>query len=68
MSKRTPHDHHFVIDPPNGKVSLGICKHCGEARDFFNSYDKADYRQFSTKNAIPKSVDYMNNIKGRVIA
>ncbi len=28
--------HHWVIDPPNGPVSTGACRSCGEERDFPN--------------------------------
>ncbi len=26
--------HHWVIDPPEGPVSKGVCRSCGEERDF----------------------------------
>ena len=26
--------HHWVIDPPKGPVSKGVCRSCGEERDF----------------------------------
>lgn len=29
--------HHFVIEPPDGPVSVGVCKRCGERREFRNS-------------------------------
>lgn len=29
--------HHWVIDTPNGAVSGGRCKRCGERREFRNS-------------------------------
>ena len=28
--------HHWVIDPPAGRVSKGVCRSCGEERDFLN--------------------------------
>ncbi len=28
--------HHWVIDPPDGPVSKGTCRSCGEERDFPN--------------------------------
>jgi hypothetical protein len=31
--------HHWVIDPPNGPVSTGTCKKCGEQKDFKNSVE-----------------------------
>lgn len=68
MTTQTGHIHHWMIESPNGKTSPGVCKLCGEARDFRNSYDKADFKKFTTKNSIPKSVDYLNNEKGTVVA
>jgi hypothetical protein len=29
--------HHWVIDKPNGPVSYGKCKNCGERSEFKNS-------------------------------
>ena len=28
--------HHWIIDAPEGPVSRGMCKKCGEERDFSN--------------------------------
>lgn len=28
--------HHWIIEPPMGATSTGICKHCGEEREFRN--------------------------------
>ncbi len=30
--------HYWVIEVANGPKSLGKCKHCGEAREFFNAF------------------------------
>ena len=30
-------NHHWLIDSPNGPMSSGKCKWCGEGRDFKNS-------------------------------
>ena len=30
--------HHWIIDPPNGPISKGVCKLCGEEREFSNQY------------------------------
>lgn len=30
---------HWVIDPPNGPVSTGKCKKCGESKEFKNSVE-----------------------------
>lgn len=29
--------HHWDIAPPEGPTSIGVCRHCGEARSFRNS-------------------------------
>jgi hypothetical protein len=29
--------HHWIIEAANGPKSRGVCKYCGETRDFFNS-------------------------------
>ncbi|MDE2837333.1 MAG: hypothetical protein OXL97_07480 [Chloroflexota bacterium] len=29
--------HHWAIESPNGPTSYGICKRCGETREFRNS-------------------------------
>ena len=31
--------HHWLIDPPDGPTSLGICKYCADVREFPNSLD-----------------------------
>ncbi|MDG6912578.1 MAG: hypothetical protein JRN35_05795 [Nitrososphaerota archaeon] len=28
--------HHWIIEPPDGATSMGVCKFCGKAREFFN--------------------------------
>lgn len=28
--------HRWVIDPPNGRTSRGVCMHCGAERQFLN--------------------------------
>jgi hypothetical protein len=35
--------HHWVIDPPNGAVSKGRCKACGEEREFRNSFEYSSW-------------------------
>ena len=31
------HIHHWVIEPPDGPTSTGVCRGCGEVRSFSNS-------------------------------
>ena len=30
---------HWVIEPPNGPVSMGKCKKCGTQKEFINSFE-----------------------------
>ena len=30
---------HWVIEPPNGPVSIGKCKKCGTQKEFKNSFE-----------------------------
>ena len=30
--------HHWIVETPNGPVSKGVCKLCGEKRDFENIF------------------------------
>ena len=31
--------HHWVIEPSNGPLSGGVCRRCGQSREFQNSMD-----------------------------
>lgn len=31
------HVHHYILPPPNGLVSLGVCRDCGLTREFSNA-------------------------------
>jgi hypothetical protein len=33
--------HHWMISAPNGPSSEGVCKECGQRRDFLNSFTRA---------------------------
>ena len=37
MTKLTCSSHVFVLPPPNGQESLGVCKHCGLKKRHYNS-------------------------------
>lgn len=30
--------HYWIIDSPGGPTSFGICKHCGEVKEFYNDW------------------------------
>ena len=42
--------HYWVIDAANGPMSRGVCKLCGQVREFENSIE---YRPFSTQVGTP---------------
>ena len=33
----TGHNHHWLLESPNGPLSIGTCSSCGETREFRNS-------------------------------
>jgi len=35
--------HHWVIDPPNGRYSEGVCQKCGQVREFDNFPDTSQW-------------------------
>jgi hypothetical protein len=45
--------HHWVIDPPNGAVSKGHCKACGEENEFRNSFEYSSW--YGNKSPAPKA-------------
>ena len=53
----TDHPHYFLLDPPTGPTSKGVCRECGEERTFKNSFDddKAQelYNQGRPKHVYP---------------
>ena len=47
--------HHLVIDPPNGAVSQGSCKTCGEKKEFRNSFEYSSW--YGNKSPATKGGD-----------
>ncbi|MFL2664748.1 MAG: hypothetical protein ACJ0G8_02145 [Dehalococcoidia bacterium] len=39
---------HWVIEPPNGKLSIGKCKKCGIEKEFENSFEYSSW--YGTKS------------------
>ena len=33
--------HYFILPPPNGNSSIGVCKLCGEIREMFNYQEQS---------------------------
>jgi hypothetical protein len=46
--------HHWVIEPPNGAVSRGKCKHCGIDQEFRNSFEYSSWYGTKSPNANAK--------------
>lgn len=42
--------HHWVIEPPNGPTSEGVCQRCGERRAFTNSAEPASASMWLTSH------------------
>ena len=40
--------HHWMIEPPNGAVSIGKCKTCGISQEFRNSFEYSSW--YGTKS------------------
>jgi len=40
--------HHWMIEPPNGAVSVGKCKTCGITQEFRNSFEYSSW--YGTKS------------------
>ena len=40
--------HHWIIDAPNGRESVGSCKHCGVTKGFANSTESVMWEQTNT--------------------
>ncbi|MBI5948483.1 MAG: hypothetical protein HY875_10115 [Chloroflexi bacterium] len=38
-----PHAHHWLIEEANGPLSTGVCKSCGERKDFRNWLLETDF-------------------------
>jgi hypothetical protein len=30
--------HHWLLETPNGPTARGVCKYCGENKDFYNTW------------------------------
>ncbi len=46
--------HHWVIEPPNGAVSKGKCKLCGNDQEFRNSFEYSSWYGTKSPNANAK--------------
>jgi len=48
--------HHWIIEPPNGPVSKGVCKLCGEVKMFDNILADLMLNNDSSVPFVPKRV------------
>jgi hypothetical protein len=58
----TPCDrnHYWVIDPPNGPISIGTCKKCGEKKEFSNYSGPLYEKNFNTPTNQPFPIRGLN--------
>ena len=52
--------HQFVIPPPNGPISIGVCRVCGETRDMENYIDE----KYQGWRGVPKNAKKKTLTKG----
>jgi len=38
-------EHHFILEPPNGTVSMGRCKKCNQTKEHYNFNSKGFNRK-----------------------
>ena len=63
LQERPVCQHHWVIDKPAGPVSKGVCRLCGEKREFQNYIEGSSWgydislEQLSGGSRIPAGVD-----------
>lgn len=48
--------HHWVIDPPEGPVSRGVCKKCGAVQEFPNYFPYSKWEGEKTDSEIVSSL------------
>lgn len=55
--------HHWVIESPDGPVSRGVCRGCGETQEFLNSWSETKWDWVA--NAQAPSADYARELRRR---
>ena len=48
-TERRTCSHHWVIQPADGPVSLGVCKFCRETREFRNHLDNWEWNPHGSR-------------------
>ena len=46
--------HRWAIQPPDGPTSWGVCRSCGETREFKNHIDVENWKEKGVKSAAAK--------------
>ena len=44
--------HYWLIESPNGPISIGTCKHCGEEREFRNSVQVSSWESEGNRDHV----------------
>lgn len=44
--------HHWVIEPPEGPISRGVCKKCGEEKEFNNYFTFSTWENQSSSSLL----------------
>ena len=52
--------HHWMIQTSDGPISMGVCKHCFETREFKNSIEDWSFDQLPGERKTPDAaiIDY----------
>ncbi len=44
--------HYWVIEPPNGPISKGVCKLCGSQKEFRNWQTQKEYNEWNSIDSL----------------
>ena len=48
--------HHWVIEAPNGPISMGECRTCGETREFKNFIESAPWSEGNREPGVQERI------------
>ena len=48
--------HHYLLEAPNGKKALGVCKHCGHKKTHSNINERVVTKRVVAKGRKPQNV------------
>lgn len=55
--------HHFMLEPPHGPISQGVCKFCGFKKDHQNRLDEPSW--MNTRNIIRQQKQHEGGRHGK---